>query len=289
MITIFTPAYNRAHLLPRLYNSLKAQTVSDFEWVIVDDGSVDDTEEVVKSWIDEDVIKITYIKQANGGKHRAFNTGVKSAKGELFFCIDSDDYAPLDCVESIINCWKNVKNSKTAGIIAIKSDEKGNFLSDAFPEEVSEITTSDLSNKYKCVGDKALIYKTSVLKEYPYPEINGEKFIGECVVYDQIDQNYTMILLNHVLTVSEYQPDGLTASLFSIMLKNPTGYKIYYMQRIDMAYTLSERLGYIIRYNAFDILSKDEEYNYSGKHKLLCFMLKPFGWLLTKYYNKKKR
>ncbi len=288
MITIFTPTYNRAHLLPHLYDSLKSQTVSDFEWVIVDDGSVDNTEEIIKSWINEGAVKITYIKQDNGGKHRAFNTGVKNATGELFFCIDSDDYAPSDCVELIINCWKNVKNSKIAGIIALKTNTKGNTLSDAFPEGISEITMFDLSNKYKCAGDKALIYKTSILKEYPYPEICGEKFIGECVVYDKIDQNYTMVLLNRILTIGEYQPDGLTANIFSIMLRTPTGYKIYYKQRIDMAYTLSERIGYIVRYNAFDILSKDKEYNYIGKYKFLCSLLKPFGWLLTKYYNFKK-
>lgn len=288
MITIFTPTYNRAHLLPRLYESLKCQTVSDFEWLIVDDGSVDNTEEIVKEWISDNIINIRYIRRPNGGKHRAFNTGVVNAMGELLFCIDSDDYAPADCVESIINCWSNVNDSKIAGIIALKADEKGNFLSNAFPEGINEITMYDLSNRYKCTGDKALIYKTSILKEYPYPEIDGEKFIGESVVYDNIDLNYVMILLNKILTIGEYQQDGLTANIFSIMLNTPTGYKIYYKQRIDMAYTLSERVGYVIRYNAFDILSNDKNYNYNGKHKLMVWTLKPFGWLLTKYYNFKK-
>lgn len=288
MITIFTPTYNRAHLLPNLYDSLKSQTVSDFEWLIVDDGSVDNTEEVVKAWIEENAVNINYVRQENGGKHRAFNTGVKNATGELFFCIDSDDHAPSDCVELIVNCWKNVKNEKVAGIIALKADPKGAYLSDDFPEGISEITTFELSVKHKCMGDKALVYKTEVLKKHLYPEIDGEKFVTECVVYDKIDQKYTMVLLNRILTTGEYQPDGLTANIFSIMLETPTGYKIYYKQRIDMAYTFFERLGYIVRYNAFDILSRDEKYNYIGKYKFLCSLLKPFGWLLTKYYNYKK-
>ena len=288
MITIFTPTYNRAHLLPRHYDSLKRQTSSDFEWLIVDDGSVDNTEELVKAWIEDNVINIRYICQKNGGKHRAFNTGVKNAAGELFFCIDSDDYAPSNCVELIIDCWSNVKNNKVAGILALKADDKGNLLSDTLPENIAQTTTFDLVKKYNCNGEKSIVYKTSILKEYPYPEIDGENFVTECVVYDKIDMDYVMVLLNKVLTISEYQPDGLTANIFSIMLKTPTGYKIYYKQRIDMAYTLSDRIGYIIRYNAFDILSKDKKYNYNGKYKFLCVVLKPFGWLLTKYYNYKK-
>ncbi len=288
MITIFTPTYNRAHLLPCLYNSLKNQTVCDFEWLIVDDGSVDNTKKIVESWIDENIIKIRYIYQENGGKHVAFNNGVRNAMGELLFCIDSDDYAPSDCVEVIIDCWSNVKNSRVAGIVALKADADGNFLSSVFPENVEETTIFDLASKYKCGGEKAIIYKTSILKENSYPEIEGEKFVTECVVYDNIDRDYVMILLNKVLTIVEYQPDGLTANIFSIMLKNPTGYKIFYKQRIDMAYTLLERIGYIIRYNAFDILCKDKKYNYNGKYKFLVLILKPLGWLLTKYYNYKR-
>lgn len=288
MITIFTPTYNREHLLPRLYDSLKSQTSSDFEWLIVDDGSVDNTEEIVKTWIEDNVINIRYIRQENGGKHRAFNTGVKNAIGELFFCIDSDDYAPSDCVELIIECWSNVKNSKVAGILALKTDNKGKLLSDTLPENIVETTTFDLVKKYNCNGEKSIIYKTSILKEYPFPEIDGENFVTECVIYDEIDRDYVMILLNRVLTISEYQPDGLSANIYSIMLKTPAGYKIFYRQRINMAYTLFDRIGYIVRYNAFDILSKDKNYNYSGKYKFLVLILKPFGFLLTKYYNLKK-
>ena len=285
MITIFTPTYNRAHILHRLYDSLKNQTVSDFEWLIVDDGSIDDTELIVKKWINENIINIRYIRQENGGKHRAFNNGIKNAKGELFFCVDSDDYVPEDCVKEIIECWAGVKDSNIAGIVALKTDEKGTLLCDKFPENVIETNTFDLVRRHNCKGEKSLVYKTLVLKEYPFPEIDGEKFVTECVVYDKIAHSYVMVLLDKVLTICEYQPDGLTNAIFSNMLKNPTGYKIYYKQRIDMAYTLKERLSYVIRYNAFNILSSDKKFNYNGKHKLLVLAIKPFGWLLTKYYK----
>lgn len=289
MVTVFTPTYNREKLLHKLYEALKSQTSQDFEWLIVDDGSVDNTKDVVKSWINEDIIKIRYIYQENMGKHIAFNNGVNNARGELFFCIDSDDFPPENCVETIISFSDKIKDESIAGIIALKSDFSGNLLSDELPRHIIYTTTYDLSAKYNCRGDLTLIYKTEILKQFPYPETVGEKFVGECVVYDKIDQYYKMFLSNEILTICEYQPDGLTANIVSTMLKNPTGYKIYYRQRIDMAYTTKERFGYIIRYNAFDILSKDNNYNYKGKYALLILISKPLGWLLTKYYNFKKR
>lgn len=288
MVTIFTPTYNRAKLLKRIYNSLKYQTNSNFEWLIVDDGSVDDTRTVVQEWIDESIIKIKYIYQENGGKHIAFNTGVKNASGELFFCVDSDDYLPEYCVKEIIDAFNSVKDDKIAGIIGLKTDNDENLLSKIFPVGVTQTTMYELVKKYKCYGEKSLVYKTDILKKYPYPEIENEKFIGECVVYDKIDRNYEMLLLNKILTICEYQPDGLTNRIFINMLKNPTGYKIYHSQRIDMACSLKERIGYIIRYNAFKILSEDNKYDYNGKYNVFVKILKPFGWILTKYYYNKK-
>lgn len=288
MVTIFTPTYNRAKLLKRIYDSLKSQTNSDFEWVIVDDGSVDDTKAVVQQWIDDAIIKIRYVYQENRGKHVAFNQGVKNATGELFFCVDSDDYLPEDCVEVIVDAFSSVKEDKIAGVIGLKTDIDKNLLSEVFPVGVTQTTMYDLVNKYKCYGEKSLVYKTNILRKYPYPEIENEKFIGECVVYDKIDEEYEMLLLDKVLTVCEYQPDGLTNSIFTNMLKNPTGYKIYYKQRIDMASSLKEQIGYIIRYNAFKILSKDNEYDYNGRYNFFVKIIKPFGWLLTKYYYIRK-
>lgn len=289
MITIFTPTYNRCNLLNRIYESLKAQTVRDFEWLIVDDGSSDNTEEIVNSWICEQAINIRYIRKKNGGKHTAFNMGVQNAEGELFFCVDSDDFAPETCVENILKAWNKANDLNIAGIIGKKTDTDDKLLCGEFPKEILSVTTYDLVRKHQCYGEKSMVYRTDVLKKFPYPEIENERFIGECVVYDRIDQEYTMLLLDEVLTICEYQPDGLTGTIFSTMLKNPTGYKIYHSGRIDMAYTLKERIGYIIRYNAFDILSGDTNYDYCGKHKLLTMALRPMGWLLTKYYNYKKK
>lgn len=288
MITVFTPAYNRSKLLCRLYNSLLKQSDKSFEWVVVDDGSADDTKNVIENWINENSIKIKYIYQNNQGKHVAFNNGVNNAEGELFFCVDSDDYLPENAIENVIQTWDKYKNDNTAGIIALKSDTNQKLLGKKMPDGVLYSTAYDLMREYNCGGERSLIYRTDILKENTYPVIEGEKFISECVVYDRIDMKYKMILLNEILTICEYQPDGLTNNFFNIMLKNPTGFKIYYIQRIEMAKTHKERISYIIRYNAFKTLSSDKQYNYKGKHNIQVFLLKPLGWLAAIYYRRKK-
>ncbi len=286
MVTIFTPSYNRAHLLNRIYKSLLSQTSFDFEWLIVDDGSKDNTKDVVKSFINENKINIRYIYQENKGKYVAFNNGVKNAMGDLFFCVDSDDFLPEDAVLCISNT--PLSNEKIAGIAALKVDLNGKTLSSPMPVNIKYSSVCDLSRKHGFVGELSLVYKTEILKKFAFPEIDGENFMGECVLYDQIDKEYEMLLSNKVLTICEYQQDGLTTNLFRTLLKNPTGYKIYYKQRIDMALSFKERANYMLRYNAFKILSRDKIYSYKGRHKILTTLFYPLGLILCVYYKLKK-
>lgn len=286
MVTIFTPTYNRAHLLNRLYESLLKQTSFDFEWLIVDDGSKDNTREVVENFINERKINIRYIYQENRGKYVAFNNGVKHACGDLFFCVDSDDFLPENAVSSILNA--PIADKKIAGIAALKVDLNGKILSSSMPDNINQSPVCDLSRMHGFVGELSLVYKTEILKKFTFPEIEGENFMGESVLYDQIDKEYEMLLSNEVLTICEYQQDGLTTNLFRTLLKNPTGYKIYYKQRIDIALNLKERANYMLRYNAFKILSKDKSYNYKGRHKFLTTLFYPLGLLLCVYYKLKK-
>ena len=290
MITIMTPTYNRADLLKRLYESIiKQGSGENFEWLVVDDGSTDDTGKIIKEFIAEKKISITYLYQENAGKAKAFNSGVRNAKGDLFLCVDSDDFLEDNAVDRILKCSDRIKNEDVAGIIALKKDIDGILLSDMLPQELEYETTFRLSELYKCGGEWSLIYKTDVLRNCLFPEIAGEKFVTECVIYDRIAQKYKMLLLNEVVTVCEYQQDGLTKNIVENMLKNPTGYKIFYGQRIDMAYTLKERLGYAVRYNAFCRLSNDFEYNYRGKHVRLVKALGVMGIIGKWYYVLKAR
>ncbi len=289
LVTIFTPTYNRKKLILRLYNSIVRQTDKNFEWIIVDDGSNDGTDDIVKRWINKGDVNIKYFYQNNHGKHSALNFGVQKAKGEMFFCVDSDDYLIEDAISILRKTYTSQKDDSIAGIVALKSYINGEIIGQHMPNNLLYANTYELSDVYKCGGDKSMIYRTDILKQYPYPVIDNEKFITECVVFDQIAKKYKMFLLDTSLTVCEYQDNGLTSNIVKIMINNPTGYKIYYSQRIDLSISFKSRLGYALRYCIFDNISKDRENNYTGKHKLLVILLKPFGYVGKYYYYRKSK
>jgi glycosyltransferase involved in cell wall biosynthesis len=286
MITIFTPTYNRANTLPRTYESLLNQTNNDFEWLIVDDGSADNTKSLVKNWIDEGKIKIRYQKQKNSGKYIAFNTALNLAKGEYFFTVDSDDWLPEDTVGNIIKALPKIQQSNCCGIIALKSYGDATIIGSKLPDNI-EYTTAYHLSRIGYGGERSLVFKTSVIKQFPFPVIENEKFVTECVVYDNVEKGHIYYVMNTSLTICEYQPDGLSANVFRTMYNNPTGYKIYYKQRIDMAETFSERIGYVLRYLAFKAISSDKQYNYNGKHSGLVRMFSPLTPILKSYYIQK--
>ena len=155
-ITIFTPTYNRAHTLKRLYESIKVQKYPDFEWIIIDDGSSDGTNELVKSFIDENVIKIKYFFQENSGKHIAINKGIEEASGNLFFMVDSDDYITPDAL-NIIDKWEEtIDGEKYIGIAGLKIFENKKIIGSTFKDSIEFVDTTSLEKrKYNISGDKA--------------------------------------------------------------------------------------------------------------------------------------
>lgn len=292
-LTIFTPTYNRKHTISRIYKSILRQEnrlFNDIEWLIVDDGSLDDTESLVNTWIKEQPpFTLNYIKQKNGGKHTAFNRAVQEAQGEFFFTVDSDDWLGENSIKDILIHFDAIHNNESlAGIIALKCFPTGKLIGIPYPKEnfISSIYGLSLQGY---AGERSLVFKTKILLQYPFPIIQGERFIGECVVYDKIDEKYKFFVSNRILTVCEYQEDGLTGNMFRIMMQNAIGYKIYYAQRIDLAKSLRERIGYAIRYNAFNLLKEDSQYNYKGKYKMLVNLMLPLGLGTYFYYKLKKK
>ena len=176
-LTIFTPTYNRAYVLGKCYESLKRQTVKDFIWLIVDDGSSDNTKELVSSWIEEKILEIKYIYQENQGMHGAHNTAYENIDTELNVCIDSDDYMPDDAVEKILSFWEKNKSDEIAGIAALDAYESGQVIGDRFPDNLKTSALFDLHYKYKIKGDKKLVYRTELTKQYPYPIFEEEKYV----------------------------------------------------------------------------------------------------------------
>ena len=232
MLTVFTPAYNRCHTLPKTYESLCQQTCQDFIWLIVDDGSTDGTRELVQMWLQESKIRINYHYQSNSGKMRAHNQGILSCHTELFVCVDSDDYLVDDAVEHILETWNSLaKTDHLAGIVAYKGKDPSHAM---FGESFPDVTSATLQELYQkgFFGETTLIFRTDVLSQNLFPEFEGEKFIPEAVVYDRIDAHYQLQVLPKVLTICEYQDEGLTRSIDILRENNPQGWLLYYQQRI---------------------------------------------------------
>lgn len=211
MITIMTPTYNRGYILGKAYDSLRKQSSFAFEWIIVDDGSTDDTEEIVKRWIaSENKFSIIYKKQKNGGKHRAVNRGVDLAKYEYFFILDSDDQLTDNAVLKVHEWIAGVAGLRGfAGVAGLKGN--GDIAIGGTPQETFIDATNLERKKYGLLGDKAEIYKTEVLKQYPFPEFDGENFIRESAVWDRIAKDGLKIRwYNEIIYLCDYIEDGLT-------------------------------------------------------------------------------
>lgn len=210
--TIFTPTYNRRELIDNLYHSLLAQTDKNFEWLVVDDGSTDNTENYFTDLLaKQQPFPIRYIKQENGGKHRAINKGVQNANGELFFIVDSDDYLTENAIEKINQWITTLDNShKWAGISGLRG-----FSKDSVVGQHSDFSYIDAKNnerrKYNLLGDKAEVYFTDVLKQHPFPEIPGENFISEEIVWNAIARDgYYLRWFNEIIYICDYLDGGLT-------------------------------------------------------------------------------
>lgn len=225
-LTIFTPAYNRAYILPELYKSLLAQTSKDFEWVIVDDGSTDDTRAIVEDWIREDKITIRYYYQENSGKQIAMNLGAEKCRTELFDCVDSDDHMVPDAVEHILKFWNEHHDDSVAGIVSLRGkNEKDSITGKFLPEGIEQCHFMELYEKYHFTGDTNLIYRTDLIRQFPYEVFPGEKFIGEAAQYLKIDDSYKMLLMNRITVICEYLSDGYSKNVYSLLKKNPKGYR----------------------------------------------------------------
>jgi glycosyltransferase involved in cell wall biosynthesis len=282
-LTIFTPAYNRAHTLHLGYEALLRQTCNDFEWLIIDDGSTDNTRELVEGWIAEGKIDIRYHYQENQGMHGAHNTAYRLIETELNTCIDSDDYMPDDAVEKIVNFWKEHGNENVAGIIGLDRSTKGKIIGSLFPEEMKSTTLLDFYESGG-KGDKKLVYRTDVIKEIPeYPIFEGEKYVGLACKYYQIDKKYKLLTMNEVLCIVEYQEDGSSMNMFKQYKNNPRGFAYYRKQ--EMVFTKSLRRRFIVcaHYVASSIISKNRNFLFESPCKILTFIAIPVGWALYAY------
>lgn len=291
-LTIFTPSYNRAKLLQRGYNALCRQTCKDFIWMIIDDGSTDNTFEVVSKMKNkENGFEIQYIYKENGGLHTGYNTAIENATTELCMCIDSDDWIADGAVDKIIKVWKRVKKENCAGICGLDADTSGKptcYIDT--DEEYINLNTYDVSHKW--AGDRKLVIRTDLYKQVaPMLTYEKEKNFNPQYMHIKIAEKYLFYVMNEVLCIVDYQESGMSAGIFKQYLNSPNSFAEY--RRLQMTIR-PNKIRYIaknaIHYDSSCILAgKPKDIVLKSPNKFLTTILAPAGLILSLYIKNKAR
>lgn len=293
-LTIFTPTYNRANTLTRLYNSLLNQDTNMFKWLVVDDGSTDNTKQLVEGWIAEGKLEIRYIYEKNSGKTSAHNLGVRECNTELFLCCDSDDWMAENSIKPALDFWnsnqkelsgmvgpKLIHQKELSGMVGPRDTTNKNYDSlSTLPKNIKRGTLYGLYNK-GYVGETALFFRTSIIKKYPFPKIEGEKFIPEEYIYRRLDEKYEMLVYPHYCMDCEYQPDGYSNNIRKLKLNNPKGFLLNDLEKLKKKFTLKQ---------AIMVLGLEEYIGLPYKlsslpHPFMMFLLIPAGKILAVKYK----
>lgn len=249
-LTIFTPTFNREQLLSRCYESLKAQSSKNFTWLIIDDGSTDNTSRLVKKWIKEKIIDIEYKYVNNGGKHIAHNEAVKLSKTPFFLILDSDDVLSVDAVAKLSASTKMIKNNNSiAGVIGNRfMINTENSQGVQIPKTLVTTTGNELFQKYGVKGDTLRLYKTAILKSHLFPVINNEKFLYENIVFDKIEDKYSLLVSHDALYYGDYMQDGYTVNSSRIKRENPIGYAMSLASSANYSVNTKKKLNWTLLY-----------------------------------------
>jgi glycosyltransferase involved in cell wall biosynthesis len=292
-ISVFTPTYNRGHLLERLYRSLLDQSYLSFEWIIVDDGSVDNTSDVITGFIAENLLTIRYIFKENAGKQVAINRGVSIAVGELFFIVDSDDWLPSDALETIFQHWSDVKKlsnaSKFAGVAGNRIHSTGEANGGDVDYDILDADAFYYRQHRKFKGDKAEAYATKILAKYPFPEFDGEKFCPESLIWNRIAEKYRLRYFNKGIYIGDYLDGGLTDRSIVIRAINPRYTSMLYSELANSSkLPLRRKIKAIINYWRFSPYNRHKSFSEKVKDIKGIWgpLLLPVGYL---YYLKERK
>lgn len=282
MLTVFTPTYNRAHTLVRTYESLCRQTCKNFKWLIIDDGSTDNTHEIVEQWIIKSDFKIQYIFKENGGLHTGYNVAIKNISTELCVCIDSDDYMPDDAVEKIIKFWSKNKSENVAGIMGLDFTLDNKPIGGYFDRNIKQLKIIEMSTKYNHHGDVKIVHRTKLLKEVaPMPSFNNEKNFNPIYLFHKIDVHYPLLLLNDNLCYVEYQADGMSMNIYKQYINSPRSFselRKLIMSRPDA--NIRTKFRHAIHYISSQIMIKNINWLKESPQKAITLIALPFGILL---------
>ncbi len=234
--TIFTPTFNRAHLLPRLHAALEAQECRDFEWLIVDDGSVDDTPDVVRPWLTMAGFPVRYLRQENQGKPGAHNAGIGAARGAFFAVQDSDDWPLPHAVRRFADLWAEIPEAQRhryTGVTVHTQFPDGRIVGQRFPSLRMDSTIQALVADGVLVGDKWGFHRTEVVQSHPFPRFPGENYVPEGLVWNRIGRRYLMRFADEILQVKEYQPGGITRQVRRVLARSAKGAWLFHRELLD--------------------------------------------------------
>lgn len=281
-LCIFTPAYNADKTIKRTYESLCDQTCKDFEWLIIDDGSTDNTKQLVGGWIKESVIPIKYIYKENGGLHTGYNVAIENIENELCVCIDADDYMPQNAVEIILDTWNKKGNSELAGLIGLDYSAKTKEpIGGLFKYIKKTYHFIELSSKLKHKGDMKMVVRTELLKPFvPIVSFKGEKNFNPIYLFYKIDPNLEYILINENLCFVDYQSDGMSANIFHQYKNSPRSFAE--LRKVALLHPKIKRRRKIIESAhlvSSAILAKDFNVLRNSPKKRYFFLSVPIGIL----------
>lgn len=289
-VTVLTPTFNRERVLRSLWDSLQKQTVKDFEWLVVDDGSTDGTKNLITQLQEKSDFPIRYIYKSNGGKHTALNVGIQTICSELTFIVDSDDCVTDDAVESILKIHKKYRSQNSiCGYAFLRAFPDGKVNGKKFDVDEKIGSYIDVRVNGDDTGaDKAEVFKTHCLKEFPFSEYPNEKFLGEDLVWLRMARKYEMVHINKAIYVGNYLEDGLTNNRRKHNIASPVGcmHRAEEFMESDLKtrYRIKGGLQYIV-YGRFagvkvvDLIRK-------SRHKILATVCIPGGLLLYTRWNK---
>lgn len=289
-LAIITTTYNRDYCIHQVYDSLKTQNSKDFMWLVIDDGSTDNTKNLIDNYIKEGLVDIKYFWQPNKGMHGARNLAYSKVETEINVIIDSDDWLADNAVEKIISFWNDNKEENTAGIISLNSKTNGEIIGGKFPQEFKKITVTDMHGKLNMRGDKKFIYRSELTKQYPYPEFEGENYFPASYKFRLIDLNYKMLTMNEVTCVVDYNENSATLGRVKQYRTCAKGFSYYRNEMIRISNNPKYIARQTIHYIATSLFSKNKNFIKKSNKKLYTISLLPFGiafYYYLKYTNKK--
>lgn len=283
-LTIFTPTFNREKYIKRVFLSLNAQTSKNFIWMIVDDGSVDSTKQIVKSLIQISKFPIEYFYQDNSGKHIAYNSAISNCHSDYFMVLDSDDVLHNNAVAKINSLMEKIENKDDiVGIIGNRFDYNTHQVIGKAMPNIAFASGNELYQKYGLKGDTVRVYKTALIKEYLFPRFDNEVFISENVIYDLIDKKYKMMVTNEELYYGEYLEEGASNNIYKIHMKNPLGYELSLRSSAESAVTITKKINYTILYMLW-CKRIGLQNRLSGNNKALSVILQPIAYIFDKVH-----